>query len=206
MKIRNKIIALMISLIAIPSFAVAKDGPYFGVKASDIKVDYKTVDTINLNQLFPTDFRAYDAHLGYNIGNGFFEFGYIKSNNESKNLGSTVYSGATISASTGMKFDGYRLGAGYNYQASKDFIIKPFINYYEIDITASGTITVTSGSTTVAIGTTAAGKDNMIDAGLGFDYLVNDRTKIGLSYARTLDSLADTNKVETWSINASYSF
>ena len=44
MKIRNKIIALMISLIAIPTFAIAKDGPYLGAKYAKIDIDYKTSD------------------------------------------------------------------------------------------------------------------------------------------------------------------
>ena len=119
MKLRNKIIALMISLIAIPSFALAKDGPYLGAKYAKIDVDYKTVDGIDLNKLFAGNFNAYDLHVGYGIGNGFFELGYIKSSSENKSLGSTTVTtssgSATISASTGMKFDGYRVGAGYNF-------------------------------------------------------------------------------------------
>jgi predicted porin len=206
MKIRNKIIALMISLIAIPTFALAKDGPYAGVKYAKIDVDYKTVDGVDLNRLFPTDFNAWDIHLGYNLGNGFFEFGYINSNNESKNLGSTNFGSVTLSANTSLDFDGYRIGAGYNFPVSKEFVIKPFINYYEIDLSASGTLTVTSGSTTVSATSTVSGTDTMIDAGVGFDYLVNDRTKISLSYARTLDSLDDTNKVQTLALSANYQF
>jgi hypothetical protein len=210
MKIRNKIIALMISLIAIPTFAVAKDGPYVGAKYAKIDVDYKTVYGIDLNKLFAGNFNAYDLHLGYGIGNGFFELGYIKSSDESKNLGSTTVTtsagSATISASTGMKFDGYRIGAGYNYPVNNQFIIKPFINYYELDMTASGTLTVAAGSTTVRIGTTASGSDSMIDAGLGFDYIINNQTKIGLSYAQTIDSITDTKKVQTWALSANYQF
>jgi hypothetical protein len=210
MKISNKIIALMISLIAMPTFAIAKDGPYVGAKYAKIDVDYETVDGIDLNKLFAGNFNAYDLHLGYGIGNGFFELGYIKSSDESKNLGSTTFATsageATISASTGMKFDGYRIGAGYNFPVNNQFNIKPFINYYEIDMTASGTLTVTGDGTTVSIGTTASGKDSMIDAGLGFDYVINNQTKIGLSYAQTIDSLTDTKKVQTWALSASYQF
>jgi hypothetical protein len=210
MKIRNKIIALMISLIAIPTFALAKDGPYVGAKYAKIDVDYKTVDGIDLNKLFAGNFNAYDLHLGYEVGNGFFEVGYIKSSDESKNLGSTTVTtsaGATvISASTGMKFDGYRIGAGYNFPVNNQFTIKPFINYYGIDMTASGTLTVASGSTSVSIGTTASGNDSMTDVGLGFDYIVNDKTKIGFSYAKTIDSITDTKKVQTLALSASYQF
>jgi hypothetical protein len=211
MKIRNKIIALMISLIAIPNFAIAKDGPYIGAKYAKIDVDYKTVDGIDLNKLFAGNFNAYDLHLGYEVGNGFFEVGYIKSSDESKNLGSTTVTtsagAATISANTGMKFDGYRIGAGYNFPVNNQFTIKPFINYYGIDMTASGTLTVAEGgSTIVSIGTTASGSDSMTDIGLGFDYIVNDKTKIGFSYAKTIDSITDTKKVQTLALSASYQF
>ena len=206
MKIKNKIIALMISLIAMPTFALAKDGPYAGAKYSKIDVDYKTVDGVNLNQVFPSDFNAWDLHLGYNLGNGFFELGYIKSNKESKNLGSTNFGSVTLSANTSLDFDGYRIGAGYNFPVSKEFVIKPFINYYNLDLTASGTLTVTAGSTSVSATSTVSGSDTMIDAGIGFDYLVNDRTKITLSYARTLDTLDDTSKVQTLALSGSYQF
>ena len=206
MKIRNKIIALMISLIAIPTFAVAKDGPYLGAKYAKIDVDYKTIDGVDLNKVFPTDFNALDLHVGYNLGNSFFEFGYINANKESKNLGSTNFGTVTLSASTNIDFDGYRIGAGYNFPVSKEFTIKPFINYYELDLKASGTLTATAGTTSVSATSTISGTESMIDAGVGFDYIVNERTKIGLSYARTLDSLADTKKVETLALSASYQF
>ena len=210
MKIRNKIVALMISLIAMPTFALAKDGPYIGAKYAKIDVDYKTVDGIDLNKLFAGKFNAYDLHLGYGVGNGFFEVGYIKSSDESKNLGSTTVTtsaGATeISASTGMKFDGYRIGAGYNFPVNNQFTIKPFINYYGIDMTASGTLTVASGSTTVSIGTTASGSDSMTDVGLGFDYIVNDKTKIGLSYSQSIDELQNTDKVQIYSLSFNHKF
>jgi hypothetical protein len=210
MKIRNKIIALMISLIAIPTFAIAKDGPYVGVKAANININYEKIDGVDIGLILPSEFNAWDFNIGYNLGNSFFELGYIKSSDESKNLGSTTVTtsagSATISASTGMKFDGYRIGAGYNYPVNNQFIIKPFINYYELDMTASGTLTVAAGSTTVRIGTTASGSDSMIDAGLGFDYIINNQTKIGLSYAQTIDSITDTKKVQTWALSANYQF
>ena len=206
MKIRNKIIALMFSLIAMPTFALAKDGPYLGAKYAKIDVDYKKIDGVDLNQVFPTDFNALDLHVGYNLGNSFFEFGYINANKESRGLGSTNFGTVTLSASTNIDFDGYRISAGYNFPVSKEFKIKPFINYYELDLTASGSLTVTAGTTSVSATSTISGTESMIDAGIGFDYVVNDRTKIGLSYARTIDSLADTNKVETLALSASYQF
>ena len=67
----------MISLIAMPTFALAKDGAYIGLKPSKIKIDYKSIDGFDMNQVIETDFKTLDAHVGYNVGNAFFEFGYL---------------------------------------------------------------------------------------------------------------------------------
>lgn len=203
MKIKNKIIALMISLIAMPTLALAKDGPYIGAKAAKIDIDYKTFEGVDLNQVFPSDFDALDLHVGYNMGAAFFELGYINSNKESKNLGTAVFSGVTFTGNTSLEFDGFRIGAGYNFPINKQFVIKPFINYYDLDITASGTLTA-SGTTITT--TTVSGSDEMIDAGLGFDYLIDERSKISLGYARTLDSLDDTDNVQTISLSFNHQF
>ena len=206
MTIKNKIIALMISLIAMPTFALAKDGPYIGAKAAKIDIDYKTFEGVDLNQVFPSDFDALDLHVGYNMGATFFELGYINSNKQSKNLGSSTFGGITLSANTNLEFDGYRIGAGYNFPINKQFVIKPFINYYEIDLTASGTVTVTDGTTSLSATSTVSGSDEMIDAGLGFDYLIDERSKISFGYARTLDSLDDTDNVQTFSLSFNHQF
>jgi hypothetical protein len=84
MKIRNKIIALMISLIAMPTFAIAKDGPYVGVKAANININYEKIDGVDIGLILPSEFNAWDFNIGYNLGNSFFELGYIKSNTEKR--------------------------------------------------------------------------------------------------------------------------
>ena len=206
MKIRNKIIALMISLIAMPTFAIAKDGPYIGAKAAKIDIDYKTFEGVDLNQVFPSDFKALDLHLGYNLGSGFLEIGYINSNKETKNLGTATFGSITLRANTTLEFDGYRFGAGYNFPISKQFVIKPFINYYNLDLTASGTVTVTSGTTSLSATSTVSGSDSMVDAGLGFDFLIDEKSKISFGYARTVDSLEDTKNIQTYSLSFNYNF
>jgi len=211
MKIRNKIIALIISLIAIPTFALAKDGPYVGVKAANININYEKIDGVDIGLILPSEFNAWDFNIGYNLGNSFFELGYIKSNTENKNIASgsfTSTSGGatTYSLNSSLKFDGYRVGAGHNFPISKEFNIKPFINYYEIDMTVGGSLTINSGGTTVTLSGSAPANDSMIDAGLGLDYIINDKSKISLSYAQTLDSLGSTDKVETWALAFNYQF
>ena len=206
MKIRNKIIALMISLIAIPTFALAKDGPYIGVKASSIKIDFITTDGFNINNLVENDFKALDAHIGYNVGNGFFEFGYLNSDKGTKS-GTSTSGGVTITTTNfGYEFDGYRLGAGYNYNVGNNIVLKPFINYYDLKFTASGTISASDSSTTVTGKVSGSDRDQAIDAGLGFDYVINDKSKIGISYSQFIDKFTDTDSTNVYSISFSHQF
>jgi hypothetical protein len=206
MKIRNKIIALVISLIAMPTFALAKDGPYIGVKASSIKVDFITTDGFNLNNLVENDFKALDAHIGYNVGNGFFELGYLNSDKGTKS-GTSTSGGVTITTTNfGYEFDGYRLGAGYNYNVGNNVVLKPFINYYDLKFTASGTISASNGSTTVTGKVSGSERDQAIDAGLGLDYVINDKSKIGISYSQFIDKFTDTDSTKIYSIGFSHQF
>jgi hypothetical protein len=206
MKIRNKIVALMISLIAMPTFTLAKDGPYVGVKASKIKIDFVTTDGFNLNSLVDNEFKALDAHIGYNVGNGFFEFGYLNSDKGTKS-GTSTSGGVTITTTSfGYEFDGYRLGAGYNYNVGNNLILKPFVNYYDLKFTASGTISASDGSTTVTGKVSGSDRDQAIDAGLGLDYVINNQSKIGVSYSQFIDKFTDTDSTKVYSINLSYQF
>ena len=206
MKIRNKIIALVISLIAIPTFALAKDGPYIGVKASSIKIDFVTTDGFNFNSLVENEFKALDAHIGYNVGNGFFELGYLNSDKGTKS-GTSTSGGVTITTTNfGYEFDGYRLGAGYNYNVGNNIVLKPFINYYDLKFTASGTISASNGSTTVTGKVSGSERDQAIDAGLGLDYIINDKSKIGISYSQFIDKFADTDSTKVYSIGFSHQF
>jgi len=206
MKIRNKIIALVISLIAMPTFALAKDGPYIGVKASSIKIDFITTDGFNLNNLVENDFKDLDAHIGYNVGNGFFELGYLNSDKGTKS-GTSTSGGVTITTTNfGYEFDGYRLGAGYNYNVGNNLVLKPFINYYDLKFTASGTISASNGSTTVTGKVSGSERDQAIDAGLGLDYVINDKSKIGISYSQFIDKFTDTDSTKVYSIGFSHQF
>ena len=206
MKIRNKIIALVISLIAMPTFALAKDGPYIGVKASSIKIDFITTDGFNLNNLVENDFKALDAHIGYNVGNGFFELGYLNSDKGTKSGTSTSGSVTITTTNFGYEFDGYRLGAGYNYNVGNNVVLKPFINYYDLKFTASGTISASNGSTTVTGKVSGSDRDQAIDAGLGLDYVINDKSKIGISYSQFIDKFTDTDSTKVYSIGFSHQF
>ena len=206
MKIRNKIVALMISLIAIPSFALAKDGPYAGVKASNVKLDYSTVEGLNLNNVYDRNIRAYDYHIGYNTGNWFGEFGYVDSQKGNRNLLNVTDGVYTLSVDTAVDFKGYRLGGGYNFKPSKEISLRPFANIYRLDVNAQISGTVTGGGNTVKAAWKTSGNDTMIDAGLGLAYAFNDNLAIEASYSQSFKEVEDTDKIEMLSISLKYNF
>ena len=206
MKIRNKIIALMISLIAMPTFAIAKDGPYAGVKASNIKLDYSTVEGLNLNNVYDRNIRAYDYHIGYNTGNWFGEFGYIDSQKGNRNLLAVTDGVYTLSVDTAVDFKGYRLGGGYNFKPSKEISIRPFANIYRLDVSAEISGTVTGGGDTIKAAWKSSGNDTMVDAGLGIAYAFNDNLGLEASYSRSFREVDDVDKIEILSISLKYNF
>ena len=206
MKIRNKIIALMISLIAMPTFALAKDGPYAGVKASNVKLDYSTVEGLNLNNVYDRNIRAYDYHIGYNTGNWFGEFGYVDSQKGNRNLLNVTDGVYTLSVDTAVDFKGYRLGGGYNFKPSKEISLRPFANIYRLDVSAEISGTVTGGGNTVKAAWKTSGNDTMIDAGLGLAYAFNDNVAIEASYSQSFKEIEDTDKIEMLSISLKYNF
>jgi hypothetical protein len=206
MKIRNKIIALIISLIAIPTFALAKDGPYAGVKASNVKLDYSTVEGLNLNNVYDRNIRAYDYHIGYNTGNWFGEFGYVDSQKGNRNLLNVTDGVYTLSVDTAVDFKGYRLGGGYNFKPSKEISLRPFANIYRLDVSAEISGTVTGGGNTIKAAWKTSGNDTMIDAGLGLAYAFNDNVAIEASYSQSFKEIEDTNKIEMLSISLKYNF
>ena len=206
MKIRNKIIALMISLIAIPTFALAKDGTYVGAKISKITVKYNTVEGFNGDSFFPGDFKALDLHAGYNIGNGFFEIAYLNSDKDTK-TGSQTVGGVTVTGTNiGLEFDGFRIGAGYNFNLQNNLTVKPFVNYYDLKFKGSGTATISAGSNRITGELVGSERDQGIDAGLGLDYAINNQSKIGISYSQFIDKFEDTDSTKVYSINYSYQF
>jgi opacity protein-like surface antigen len=205
MRINKKIIALMISLIAMSTFALAKDGPYVGARAGRINIDFKNIEGINLSQIYADKYNALDLHAGYNIGNSFIEAGYLRSSDESKSLGSVTVGSITVSGSTNVKFDGFRIGAGHNFKINDQISIKPFINYYDLKIEETLTITVT-GSTTFRASSSFSGSDDMVDAGLGLDYKISENSKIGFSYSQTIDEPENIDKVKIYLLSFNHRF
>jgi hypothetical protein len=206
MKIRNKIIALMISLIAIPSFALAKDGAYVGAKISKITVKYNSFDGFNGDTFLPGDFKALDLYGGYNVGNGFFEIAYLNSDKDTKSGAQTVGGVTLTGTNVGIEFDGFRIGAGYNFNLQNNITLKPFINYYDLKFKGSGTITASAGSNRISAEASGSDRDQGIDAGLGLDYVINNQSKIGISYSQFIDKFQDTDSTKVYSINYSYQF
>ena len=196
----------MISLIAMPTFALAKDGPYAGVKASNVKLDYSTVEGLNLNNVYDRNIRAYDYHIGYNTGNWFGEFGYVDSQKGNRNLINVTDGVYTLSVDTAVDFKGYRLGGGYNFKPSKEISLRPFANIYRLDVSAEISGTVTGGGDTVKAAWKTSGNDTMIDAGLGLAYAFNDNVAIEASYSQSFKEIEDTDKIEMLSISLKYNF
>ena len=207
MKIKNKIIALMISLIAMPTFALAKDGPYLGIKASNLKLNYDTIDGVDLNEIYDKKIRAYDYHIGYNTGSWFGEFAYLKSETGNRNIVSVTSGIYTFTADTKIDFDGFRLGGGYNFKPSKELSIKPFANIYRLDTNAKLTGTITDGEDTYSEDLwKISGKETMIDAGLGIGYSFSENVSLEASYSRSFKEIEDVDKIEMLSISLKYNF
>ena len=49
-------------------------------------------------------------------------------------------------------------------------------------------------------------RDQAIDAGLGLDYVINDKSKIGISYSQFIDKFTDTDSTKVYSIGFSHQF
>ena len=200
----KKLLTILTSFLLFTFAAIADDGPYVGFKPSKLKIKWSTVEGIDLNEIYDDEYRVMDFHAGYNFGKYFVELGYLDSSKEGLS-GSASGGGITVSGSSSLEFDGWRIGAGYNHQVNDKINIKPFINYYDIDYKASLNISVT-GSATFEAAANASGSESMIDAGLGVEYILNEKSKIGFSYSQSIDDLDDTDKVENLAINVSYQF
>jgi len=202
-----KKILLTILAFSVLSFnAVAEDGFYGGVKYSKLKVDYSTIDGLDLNEVYESDFNAIDYHIGYNTGNWFYEAAYLDAGDESKNLANITSGIYTLTIDTKIEIDGFRFGTGYNHQFNDKFSIRPFANIYKLDTTATVSGTITNGTDALTASIQQSGSDTMMDAGVGFQYNVNERFSVGASYSTTIDEIEDTDEIETTAITASYKF
>jgi len=200
----KKMLIFVTTLMLCFTNAFSEDGPYVGFKPSKLKVEWSTVEGIDLNEVYDDEYDVMDLHLGYNIGNSFIELGYFNSSEEGLSASASA-GGITVTGTSSLEMDGFRIGTGYNHQINDNWNIRPFINYYDIDYDASLSLTVT-GSATFTAAADASGSESMIDAGLGADYVIDENSKIGFSYAQSIDDIEDTDKVETLAVTASYKF
>ena len=203
----KKISNILVLFLVFSFSAVAEDRPYLGLKYQQLKVDHITVDGYDLNNFAPDKFKLMDVHIGYNFSNNLFvELGYLKSDDPSKS-GTQTVGGITITGTNvKLEVDGFRIGTGYNYKATDKLLIKPFVNYYDLDIKGSGTLTASAGAATATAGLSGTDSDNMIDAGVNLAFIINENSQLGLSYSRAIDKLDDTDKNEILSANISYQF
>ena len=202
----KKILISLLVTIFLNLNALAEDGPYIGAKASKLKIDYGSVEGIDLADVYADEFTTKDIFIGYTFGNAFFEVGYIDGGKERKSLGSITIAGITLSANTSLELEAWRFGGGYSYLISDKFTIRPFANYYDVKFTETGSITVTAGSSTFTASASADGSDSMIDAGIGFVYKINDESELSYSYSRSVDDMANVELAEHHSLSVKYNF
>ena len=198
-KIRNKIIALIISLIAMPTLLVsAEKQPYFygGVKLFDYGIENSDLRTLNVsivNLGFSSSFSSTDNRgYGFELGLGYdfnknlaVEAGYI-------NLGTLEIKNSTTGPTTNNSLDitGYSFGAGVlgKFGEEKSYgYIKAGLHNWDM----SGKVTTSLGSSSEALGT---GTDPMLSVGyraeifqISYDgYYMDDRwiksLTLGLKY------------------------
>jgi hypothetical protein len=199
MKIRNKIIALMISLIAMPTLLVsAEKQPYFygGVKLFNYGLENGDLRTLNVSivnlgfssSTSSTDNRGYGVELGlgYDFNKNLaVEAGYT-------NFGTLTINNRTTGPTTSNTLDitGYSLGVGVlgKFGEEKSYgYIKAGLHNWDM----SGKLSTSLGSSSEALGT---GTDPMFSVGYRADifqisydgYQIDDRWfksfTIGLKY------------------------
>ena len=202
MKIRNKIIALMISLIAMPTFAYTKEvKPYFFLDYKRFNYGIETGDLQAINQSL--------VNLGYssstsstdNTGNGFeigggadihknfgIEASYV-------NLGTLTINTTLTGPSESLKteIDGTSFAAALVIKGGDDkntFYGRVGMHTWDLD----GSVTGTRGSGTASLGD---GTDPFFGIGYKFDDLV----RIGYDYYKIDDS-----NITSLSIGLNYKF
>ena len=92
------------------------------------------------------------------------------------------------------------------YNLQNNITVRPFLNYYDLKFKGSGTATAAAGSARASAEIIGSEDDNGIDAGLGIDYIINNQSKIGLSYSQFIDKFSDTDSTKTYSISFNYQF
>ena len=205
MKVLITLIVMKLYLL-IASTAFTETNLYGGLKYGQLNVDRSTVDGYDLDNFAPTEFSFYDVFIGYNLNKNFFaELGYVKSDKEPVTGSQTVNSITITGTNISQEFDGFRLGAGYKHQVKDGLLIKPFLNYYEVDVTSSGTFVASSGSATATASISGTQGENWTEAGLGISYIIN-KFDVGLSYSKSVSDMDEVEDTDIISLNLSYNF
>jgi hypothetical protein len=191
MTIKNKIIALMISLIAMPTFAQAKEGKarfgldagyaYADIKAEETCRDIGAVTSVSCtwDNATPTLRAFVDYGIQKNLA---VELGYFVTDS----LDAT-YTVSGASAAESSKAQGFDLSLVYKQNDDQGFFVKGGVHRAKVDGEASLRI----GSTTYSLG---SGSETGISwlAGLGYEGKINDTTswRAGLSYYNDLGNVS----------------
>jgi len=199
MKIRNKIVALMISLIAIPTFANAQMKAYFGAEYTWNKID-SGVQNISSN-LDEKD-NGYSLFLGTEVNKNLdVELSYNKfgqaslsgvSGNQFKVDGTTYQFNQTATITA--KADSYGIALKPKVELAPNFEAFATLGYHTWDIK-------TSYAGTTASGSYGSEDGNDIFYGVGLKY-----TSGNLSAALTYTEYQLDEKLKSTGIRAAYRF
>jgi len=199
MKIKNKVIALMISLIAIPSFASAQMKTYFGAEYTWNKVN-TGVENISSN-LDEKDngysiFLGIEANKNLDVELSYNKFGEATlsgvSGNQFKIAGSTYQFNQT--ATIKAKADSYGIAFKPKAELAPGFEVFGTLGYHMWD-------SETNYSGTTASGSYGSENGNDIFYGVGLKY-----TSGNLSAAITYTEYELDNKIKSTGIRAAYRF
>ena len=180
MKIRNKIIALMISLIAMPTFALAqKSKVYAGAEYTKNKVD---TGIGNVSSRLDEDDNGYSLFLGTEIiPNLDVEFSYNDFGNASLsgavgnrfNYKGTLYE-FTTAANLKAEATSWGIGLKPKYQINPNFNIGATLGMHRWD----GKLSASTASGTLG---SASKKDTDFFYGIGVNY-IDPKFSVGLNY------------------------
>jgi len=202
MKIRNKIIALMISLIAIPTFALAqKSKVYVGAEYTKNTID--TGVTVGTATLDEKD-NGYAIFIGSEIDKNFdIEFSYnnfgeasVSGNNGSTfNVNGTAYEFTAAGAKLAAKADSFGLAIKPKASLGNNIDLVGTLGYHkwESKLTASAS-NISGGSIT------EDGYDFFYGVGIKANF---NNFSAGLGY--NIYKL-DSEEVKSWGLRAAYTF
>ena len=198
---------LYVILFLFTSILHSNEGVYFGAKYDKITLDRETVDGYDLNKFATTSYDVIDLHIGKEIKDKFYvEGGYFFSTSKEKVTGSQTVSGVTISGSIETELDGFRGTAGYKHSLANNLAIKPNLNLYIAEESATAALTASAGSRTATASAEDSDSASFFSAGLTVSYKIMDKLEAGVTYTTNLSDIDGVDSYETLGLSLSFNF